>query len=76
MKLARSWDERGIYGNIIKDLLKKQIKKYGLERDKIKATKISQNIGYLIQVQNSLIKESENSEIEKRLEELEKKVRI
>ncbi len=73
--MGRSWNERGTYGNIIKSLIKKQITNYETERDRIKATKISQNIGYLVQVQSSLIKDAENSELEKRIEELEKKVK-
>ena len=48
--------------------------KYELERDRIKATKISQNIGYLVQVQSGLIKDEDTSVLEKRIEELEKKV--
>jgi hypothetical protein len=74
--LGRSWNERGTYGNIIKNLIKKQIAKYETERDRIKATKISQNIGYLVQVQSGLIKDAESSLLEKRIEELEKRVGI
>jgi len=72
--LGRSWYERGTYGNLLKNLIKNQLSKYEKEHDRIKATKISQNIGYLIQVQSSLIKDQENSMFEKRLGELEKKV--
>jgi len=74
--LGRSWNERGTYGNIIKNLIKTQVSKYELERDRIDATKISQNIGYLIQVQSGLIKDEETSLLEKRIDELEKKVGI
>ena len=74
--MGRSWHERGTYGNIIKSLIKKQITKYESERDRIKATKISQNIGYLVQVQSGLIKDAEASQLEKRIEDLEKKVGI
>jgi hypothetical protein len=52
------------------------VRKYELERDRIDATKISQNIGYLIQVQSGLIKDEETSALEKRIDELEKKVGI
>ena len=72
--MGRSWKERGSYGNVIKVLIKKQLVKYEKERDRIKATKISQNIGYLVQVQSSLIKDQENSDLEKRIEQLEQKV--
>lgn len=74
--MGRSWHERGTYGNIIKNLIKKQISKYESERDRIKATKISQNIGYLVQVQSGLIKDQEVSLLEKRIEDLENKVKI
>jgi len=67
--LGRPWHERGTYGNIIKGLIQKQISKYDKERDRIKATKIAQNIGYLIQVQSGLITSHRN--IEERIEVLE-----
>jgi len=67
--LGRSWHERGIYGNILKGIIQKQISKYEKERDRIKATKIAQNIGYLIQVQSGLINSEKN--IEERIAQLE-----
>ncbi len=67
--MVRPWHERGTYGNIIKGLIQKQISKYEKERDRIKATKIAQNIGYLIQVQSGLITSHRN--IEERIEVLE-----
>ena len=69
--MGRSWNERGTYGNILKNMIKKQLTKFEKERNKTIATKISQNVGYLIQVQNSLIKDHETSELEKRIEHLE-----
>lgn len=74
--MGRSWNERGTYGNVIKSLIKTQTNKYELEKDRIKATKISQNIGYLVQVQSGLIKDAEASALEKRIDDLEKKVGI
>ena len=73
--MGRSWHERGTYGNIVKNLIKKQILKYESERDRIRATKISQNIGYLVQVQSGLIKDEDLSLLEKRIEELERKAK-
>jgi len=67
--LGRSWHERGTYGNILKGIIQKQISKYEKERDRIKATKIAQNIGYLIQVQSGLINSEKN--IEERIVQLE-----
>jgi len=60
--LGRSWHERGTYGNILKGLIQSQQAKYQKERDRIKATKIAQNIGYLIQVQSGLITSHRNIE--------------
>jgi len=67
--LGRSWHERGTYGNILKGLIQSQQAKYQKERDRIKATKIAQNIGYLIQVQSGLITSHRN--IEERIQILE-----
>jgi len=67
--LGRAWHERGTYGNILKGIIQKQISKYEKERDRIKATKIAQNIGYLIQVQSGLINSEKN--IEERIAQLE-----
>jgi len=67
--MGRSWHERGTYGNVLKRLIQAQISKYEKERDRIKATKIAQNIGYLIQVQSGLITSHRN--IEERIQILE-----
>ena len=68
--MGRSWHERGTYGNILKQLIAKQVTQYENDRNKITKTKIAQNIGYLIQVQSGLIS-SENN-LEQRVVELEK----
>jgi len=67
--LGRAWHERGTYGNILKGIIQKQISKYEKERDRIKATKIAHNIGYLIQVQSGLINSEKN--LEERIVQLE-----
>jgi len=54
---------------VLKRLIQAQISKYEKERDRIKATKIAQNIGYLIQVQSGLITSHRN--IEERIQILE-----
>ena len=74
--MGRSWHERGTYGNILKDLINKQLAKYAKERNRIRATKIFQNIGYLIQVQSGMIKDHQVSLLENRVEEVERKVGI
>ena len=67
--MGRVWHERGTYGNILKGIIQKQLVKYQNERDRIKATKIAQNIGYLIQVQSGLISSEKN--LEERISNLE-----
>ena len=53
--MATVWNDRGQYGNMIKDVLVSQIKNYLKEPDRTKKTKIAQSIAYLIQTLNSLI---------------------
>ena len=67
--MGRSWHERGTYGNILKGIIQAQISKYDRETDRIKATKIAQSIGYLIQVQGGLINSEKN--IEERIARIE-----
>ncbi len=67
--MGRAWHERGQYGNIIKHIITSQVSSYNNEKDKIKRTKIAQSIGYLTQIQNSLI--NSEHEIEKRIDVLE-----
>jgi len=65
----RKWFERDQYANILRDIVSSQLTQVKLEKDRIKKTRISQNIGYLIQVINSLI--NSEKDIEGRLEKLE-----
>ena len=67
--MTRAWHERGQYGNMMKHLIASQLNQYQKERDRSKKTKISQNIGYLIQVQSGLINSEKN--VEERLAKLE-----
>jgi len=46
-----------------------QLTQYKLEKNRLKKTKISQNIGYLLQVMNSMIRDEK--QIEERLVRLE-----
>jgi len=68
--LEKSWNERGTYGNILKDLISKQLSNFQKEKDPLKKTRIAQNIGYLCQVQASLI--TSEDKIEERIVALEK----
>jgi len=53
--LKASWHDRKQYGNQIQELIDSQRKTYDLSRDPKFKIKLSQNIGYLIQTQNTLI---------------------
>jgi len=65
----RKWHDRIQYGNILRGLISAQLTQYKRESNRIKKTRISQNIGYLIQVMASLINQEKN--IEERLAQLE-----
>jgi len=67
--LATIWYERAQYGNIIKRMIKKQFENFKKEQDRIKKTKLAQNVAYLVQVQSSLIKDEKN--VEERITQLE-----
>ena len=67
--LATVWYERAQYGNIIKRMIKKQFDNFKKEPDRIKKTKLAQNVAYLVQVQSSLIKDEKN--VEERITRLE-----
>jgi len=56
---SKNWDDRSQYAHILRDLISTQIK----------MTRISQNIAYLLQVMNSMIKDEKG--IDDRLDRLE-----
>jgi len=66
----KSWYERSQYANMLRGLLAQQLTQYKREKNRIKKTRISQNIGYLVQVQSSLINSEKN--VEERIIELER----
>jgi len=72
--MGTGWDNRGFYGRILKKIIIDQKRAYFKEKNKAKKSKTSKDIAYLIQVQAQLIKDEENSQLEKRVEELEKKI--
>lgn len=65
----QKWHDRTQYGNILRGLLSSQLSCYKRESNRIKKTRIAQNIGYLLQVQNSMIKDE--NQIEERIVALE-----
>ena len=65
----KRWFDRLQYANILRDLISNQLTCYKREKQRIKKTRISQNIAYLIQVMNTMIKDEKD--IDARLETLE-----
>jgi len=72
--LGSSWKNRGTYGRILKKVIQKQVKRFESQRNEDKAINLAHSIGYLTNILNTIIKDEENSQLEKRIEELEKKV--
>ncbi len=65
----KKWHDRSQYGNILRGLISSQLTQYKKEGNRMKKTKISQNISYLIHVQNTMIKDEK--QIEERIVRLE-----
>ncbi len=65
----KNWYDRSQYGNILRGLICSQLTQYKREQNRIKKTRISQNVGYLLQVMNSMIKDEK--QIEERIVRLE-----
>ena len=61
--------DRSQYANILRDVIGLQLTQYKLEKNRMKKNRISQNIGYLLQVMNSMIRDEK--QIEERLVRLE-----
>jgi len=70
------WRYRGSYGRLLHRTIKRLEKKFELEQDHLKIISLAKTIGYLASVQRDFIKDEENSQFEKRIEELERKVGI
>jgi len=66
------WYDRSQYANILRGLISSQLTQYKRESNRIKKTRISQNVGYLVQVLASLI--NAEKEIEERLDALEQTI--
>ena len=72
--MGSSWKNRGTYGRILKNVIQKQVERFELQEDQDKAISLAHNIGYLTNILNTIIKDEDNFQLEKRVEELEKKV--
>jgi len=65
----QKWHDRTQYGNILRGLLSSQLSCYKRENNRIKKTRISQNIVSIVSAMASLIKDENH--VEERLEALE-----
>ena len=70
--MGSSWKNRGTYGRILKKVIQKQMKRFESQEDQDKTIRLAQNIGYLTNILNTIIKDEENSQLELRIEDLEK----
>ncbi len=70
------WKQRGSYGRMLHKTVKKLQTRFEKEQDHDKSIGLAKAIGYLASVQREMIKDEENSLLEKRLELLEKRVGI
>jgi len=66
----KKWYDKSQYANILRGLISSQLTQYKRESNRIKKTRISQNIGYLVQVISSMIKDEHD--LDNRIEQLER----
>ena len=59
--MTTTWHDRSQYGNIVKNLIKTQYKSFTKTKEPKQKLKLSQNVAYLIQIENSLINDRHNS---------------
>jgi hypothetical protein len=65
----QSWTDRTQYGKMLRGLIQSQLTQYKREKNRSRKTKIAQSVGFLIQVQSSLINSEKN--LLQRIEQLE-----
>ena len=70
------WRSRGSYGKMMHKTVKRLQQQFDGEPDLGKSVALAKTIGYLVSVQASLIKDEENSFLEGRVEELERRLGI
>ena len=68
-KNKTSWHEREQYGKLLRPQIGAQLTQFKLEKNRIRKTKIAQNIGYLVQVLGSLMKEEK--QVDERITRIE-----
>jgi len=72
--MGASWTNRGTYGRILKKIIQRQLKLLEQIQDADKSIQMAHNIGYLVNTQRELIKDYENASLEKRIEEIERRI--
>ena len=70
--MGSSWKNRGTYGRILKNVIQRQVERFESQKDQDKAISLAHNIGYLTNILNTIIKDEDNSQLELRIEHLEK----
>ena len=66
------WRSRGSHGRMLHKTIKRLEQRFEREKTHDKSISLAKTIGYLVSVQRELIKDEENSSLERRVEELEK----
>ena len=67
------WRSRGSYGRMLHKTIKKLHLKFEAEEDHDKSIALAKTMGYLVSVQREMIKDQENSSLEIRVQELERR---
>jgi hypothetical protein len=70
------WKIRGSYGRTLHKTIRRLQHKFDNEPDHDRGIALARTIGYLVSVQASLIKDDENSLLEKRVAELERRAGV
>ena len=70
------WRSRGSHGRMLHKTIKILQQRFETEKGHDKSISLAKTIGYLVSVQRELIKDEENSSLEKRVETLEKKMGV
>lgn len=67
------WKTRGSYGRTLHKTIRRLQHRFDNETNHDRSIALAKTMGYLVSVQREMIKDEENSSLEKRIEELEKR---
>ena len=74
--IGSRWRSRGSYGRMMHKTIKRLQQRFDNEQDHDRSITLAKTMGYLVSVQREMIKDEENSSLEKRVEELESRAGI